>query len=86
MIESPRITVVSPGISGLCGGLVVWCVTLGGGKLTLPPYLFQCRISFVTLEERQLTLIYKDLSIITAPRVSGNLSPQISFYIVPSAR
>ena len=35
MIEPPRITVVSPGISGLCGGLVVWCVTLGGGKLTL---------------------------------------------------
>lgn len=35
MIESPRITVVSPGISGLCGGLVVRCVTLGGGKLTL---------------------------------------------------
>ena len=35
MIESPRITVVSPGISGLCGGLVVWCVTLCGGKLTL---------------------------------------------------
>ena len=38
------------------------------------------------VEERQLTLIYKELSIITAPRVSGNLSPQISFYIVPSAR
>ena len=35
MIESPRITVVSLGISELCGGLVVWCVTLGGGKLTL---------------------------------------------------
>ena len=35
MIESPRITVVSPGISGLCGGSVVRCVTLGGGKLTL---------------------------------------------------
>ena len=28
-------TVVSPGISGLCGGLVVWCVTLGGVMLTL---------------------------------------------------
>ena len=38
------------------------------------------------VEERQLTLINKDLSIITAPGVSGNLSPQISFYIVPSAR
>ena len=36
--------------------------------------------------ERQLTLIYKDLSITTAARVSGNLSLQISFYIVPSAR
>ena len=39
-------------------------------------------VGFVRVEERQLTLIYKELSIITAPRVSGNLSPQISFYIV----
>ena len=61
MIESPRITVVSPGISGLCGGLVVWCVTLGGGKLILTAISVPLSDSLVRVEERQSTLIYKDL-------------------------
>ena len=40
MIEPPRITVVSPGISGLCGGLVVWCVTLTA--ISVPLSDFSC--------------------------------------------
>ena len=62
-------------------------MTYGGGKFTLTAISVPVSdFSLVRVEERQLTLIYKELSIITAPRVSGNLSPQISFYIVPSAR